>query len=110
MGNLIAVTIDCTDAPRLATFWAMALDGYLRDDGGIIVQSENGPTIYFQQVPEKKANKNRVHLDVGAGDVNAEALRLKANGASVLENKEEGGHRWTVMADPEGNEFCVCPA
>jgi len=109
MGNLMCVTIDCKDAKRLATFWAAALDGYMTDESGIFIRSENGPMMYLQQVPEGKTVKNRVHLDIGAEDTLAEVSRLEKLGASVVEEKAEGGAQWTIMADPEGNEFCVCP-
>jgi hypothetical protein len=109
MGTLMSVTIDCHDAKRLGTFWAAALDGYVTDESGIVVRSENGPLIYLQQVPEAKTVKNRLHLDVGAQDTKAEVFRLTHLGASVVEEKDEMGHQWTIMADPEGNEFCVCP-
>jgi len=110
MGNLMCVTIDCKDAKQLATFWAAALDGYMTDESGIFLRTEDGrPSIYFQEVPEGKSVKNRLHLDVGARDTKAEVFRLTRLGASVAEEKAEGGAQWTIMADPEGNEFCVCP-
>lgn len=62
-----------------------------------------GPTLFFQQVPEPKTVKNRVHLDVEAPDQQAEVDRLLALGATVHSVHE----RWTTMLDPEGNEFCV---
>jgi len=69
----------------------------------------NGPRFYFQRVPESKVAKNRVHLDV---PVNDEALdnavsRLVGRGAQFVEFGEHPGHRWAVMRDPEGNEFCL---
>jgi predicted enzyme related to lactoylglutathione lyase len=109
MATLYSITIDCKDAQRLATFWAAALDGYMTDESGRVLKSENGPVIFFQEVPEGKSAKNRLHLDVGAQDTKAEVFRLTRLGASVLEEKDEMGHQWTIMADPEGNEFCVCP-
>ena len=78
-----------------------------------------GPRVFFQQVPEAKAGKNRLHLDVPASDgVGTEAEKkigqcqvkadeLVALGATVVEVKREMGSGWIVMQDPEGNEFCV---
>jgi hypothetical protein len=77
----------------------------------------SGPRIFFQRVPESKVVKNRVHLDInvsrtappGAGraKVDAEVERLIGEGATKLRAMEELGEYWTVMQDPEGNEFCV---
>jgi hypothetical protein len=66
--------------------------------------------MYFQQVPEAKAAKNRWHLDVRVGQekVAAEKERLIARGATYLYDGQQGPHTWVTMADPEGNEFCVC--
>ena len=76
-----------------------------------------GPRIFIQQVPEPKTVKNRVHLDVQVGArvepaerrsvVAREVERLKGLGASDLRTYDEMGEHWVVMADPEGNEFCV---
>ena len=78
-----------------------------------------GPRLYFQRVPEPKVVKNRVHLDLNVGGgrhvpleesrtwVNAEVERLRGEGATQLRPVEEHGEYWVVMADPEGNEFCL---
>lgn len=68
-----------------------------------------GRRLLFQRVPETKTVKNRLHLDLhpAPGTRDAEVERLEALGASVLRRVEEAGGAWTVMADPEGNEFCV---
>ncbi len=141
----IQVVFDCSDPAGLARFWAAALgyevqppppgyddwDDFLaaqgvpeerRNDASAVVDPEGrGPRIYFQRVPEGKAVKNRVHLDLNVGGgrgtpeddrrrrVDAEARRLAGLGASVLFEGRTGafGEYWTVMADPEGNEFCL---
>jgi predicted enzyme related to lactoylglutathione lyase len=61
-------------------------------------------------VPEAKSSKNRMHLDIETPDVEAEATRLVSLGARRLERdiRSEHGTNWVIMADPEGNEFCVC--
>ncbi|MEW2450749.1 VOC family protein [Streptomyces parvulus] len=68
-----------------------------------------GRRLLFQRVPEAKTVKNRVHLDVHTreGELEDEVGRLEALGASVLRRVREQGGEWVVMADPEGNEFCV---
>jgi hypothetical protein len=65
--------------------------------------------VLFQQVPEPKTVKNRLHLDVRTGDTDVEAVRrrLVERGATVLHEGRQGPHTWVTMADPEGNEFCV---
>jgi hypothetical protein len=65
--------------------------------------------VLFQLVPESKTVKNRVHLDVwvGADNVEAQAERLTARGATFLHRGRQGPNSWVTMADPEGNEFCV---
>ena len=67
------------------------------------------PRVLFQEVPEDKTVKNRVHLDlrVSGGDVEAVRAALVARGATVLHEGRQGPHSWVTMADPEGNEFCV---
>jgi hypothetical protein len=68
------------------------------------------PRVLFQQVPEGKTVKNRLHLDVrvGAENVTAEVARLTERGATVLHHGQQGPHHhWVTMADPEGNEFCI---
>ena len=67
------------------------------------------PRVLFQEVPEDKVVKNRVHLDLrpSGGDVEAMRARLVERGATVLHEGQQGPHRWVTMADPEGNEFCI---
>ena len=64
----------------------------------------------FVKVPEPKIAKNRIHLDLMAPDPEAEVDRLVKLGATWVADLDEYGHTWTVMADPEGNEFCVAKA
>jgi hypothetical protein len=70
---------------------------------------ERAPRVLFQQVPEKKTVKNRMHLDVriGADDVEAAVGKLIARGAKFLHEGRQGPHSWVTLTDPEGNEFCV---
>lgn len=134
------IAIDCAHPGALAEFWAAAL-GYQvqpppegfdswpqaltawgvpedqHDSRSAIVG--DGPRVFFQQVPEPKTVKNRVHLDLHAGGgptvpvaeqsakVAAAVERLTALGATFVEQHEEMGVVWAVMTDPEGNEFCA---
>jgi predicted enzyme related to lactoylglutathione lyase len=106
------LVIDCHDPKQLADFWCAAL-GYRLDhidDVDAVVKPAAGPgwTILFQTVPDEKAVKNRLHLDVRpSGSMAAEVARMERFGATVITRVDEGGSFWTVMGDPEGNEFCV---
>jgi catechol 2,3-dioxygenase-like lactoylglutathione lyase family enzyme len=143
MAKKIQVVIDCADPAKLSAFWAHALGYHLPDPPGDfetwpdflraqgVPESEFnsasaiedpdgvGPRIYFQRVPEPKAGKNRLHLDVNAGGgratpedekaalVDAAVEDLVAAGATKVDDRTKMGERWVVMEDPEGNEFCV---
>jgi hypothetical protein len=107
-----ALTIDCHDQKLLADFWCAAL-GYRLieiDEEDAIVEPVAGPgwTMLFQFVPEDKSVKNRLHLDLRpSGSMASEVARLEQIGATAITRVDEGGSFWTVMGDPEGNEFCV---
>jgi hypothetical protein len=78
--------------------------------GAIVDPNNTGPRILFMQVPEHKVVKNRVHLDIRAGtriSKRAKVSELLAAGATEIRRVDERGDWWIVMADPEGNEFCV---
>jgi hypothetical protein len=106
-----SVTFDCSDALVLAAFWAEALGSNVDEDSTadrawVEPAGWGGPNLWFQRVPEGKTAKNRQHFDLRAmGPVEAEVERLVALGASVLRDSDDG--ELVVMADPEGNEFCV---
>jgi len=75
---------------------------------GAAIVSPDGQRMLFQQVPEAKVVKNRVHLDVRVGEgVDELVTRLQERGATFLHNGAQGPYRWVTMQDPEGNEFCV---
>jgi predicted enzyme related to lactoylglutathione lyase len=113
------VVIDCADHETVLRFWSAALEGWQRRDVNeqfvALVpppdqRTGEGPhplPILFQKVPEAKVAKNRAHLDFRSEDMDAEVERLVRLGASVLARHSLGDFTWTVMADPEGNEFCV---
>jgi predicted enzyme related to lactoylglutathione lyase len=108
------ITLDCADPERLGDFWAEALR--YRKVGGLgqyvllAPEDPGAPNVILQRVPEPKTVKNRMHLDLKAADIEAEAARLEAIGAKRLDAApfEEHGGAWIRMLDPEGNEFCVC--
>jgi len=106
-----SVSFDAADALALARFWAAALGSDVDEDytaGKAFVEAAGwgGPNLWFNQVPEPRTAKNRVHFDLRApGPVGDEVARLERLGAVV---RERFPHN-VVMADPEGNEFCVEP-
>ena len=109
------IVMDCADHELVVPFWLAAMGDYERHDVNeqyvAIAPREGGagrPPILFQKVPEAKTVKNRVHLDLRGESMAVEVLRLTALGATVIAERTLGERlRWTVMADPEGNEFCV---
>jgi predicted enzyme related to lactoylglutathione lyase len=109
IGRLDEVVVDCADPARLATFWQAVVGGEIVRQSGewVAVVGPAQITIGFQRVPEAKAVKNRVHLDIAVDDLElaaaaAEALGAQRVGAPVPD--PVGGFQ--VMLDPEGNEFC----
>jgi hypothetical protein len=139
MKATVQVTFDCTDPHRLARFWAEALgyekeshatfvegllsggtidrDATLEVDGGVQFADVSacqdpdglGPRLFFQKVPEGKARKNRLHLDLHVGPecFEVETQRLEDIGARKLWFSDDRGASCWTMAEPEGNEFCV---
>ena len=113
MGSRFAeLVIDSADPARLAEFWAAVL-GYQPTDGyeGVVEIAGppgSGPSLTFAPVPEPKRRKNRLHVDLRpvGGDQSQEVERLLALGARPVDIGQ-GNQSWVVLADPEGNEFCV---
>lgn len=110
----LGLVLDCADPEELAKFWAPAL-GYTIVGGAgayvMLLPTEPGqPQLLLQRVPEPKSAKNRMHLDIHVVDIDAEAERLVSLGTTRVSSSpyEESGTRWHLMADPEGNELCVC--
>ncbi|HAM02072.1 MAG TPA: lactoylglutathione lyase [Acidimicrobiaceae bacterium] len=105
--------MDALDPDALAPFWAAALGYRVAGSEGnyvaLVPLEGTAPNLLLQRVPEPKTAKNRTHLDLKVPDIEAEAARLEALGARhMLGPVAELGSRWIVMADPEGNEFCLC--
>jgi predicted enzyme related to lactoylglutathione lyase len=114
---ILNVTFDCNDGRLVAEFWG-TVTGYsleeMHDPGNhywvASPPDRSGPRLLFVTVPERKLVKNRVHLDVvpTGGDQDTELDRLLGLGATVIDDRRQltpGG--WVVLADPEGNEFCL---
>ena len=111
---LFAVTFDCADAAALARFWADVLGRQVAEgatsERAVLLPGDSdgdgsGPRITFNQVPEPKTVKNRLHLDVVSDTFDAETERLLSAGAQKLREVKRDNFRWTTFADIEGNEF-----
>lgn len=111
-GHLVVV-VDCADLERAARFWSAAL-GYVDAGGGatyrsVVPADGFGVEVLLQRTDDEKHGKNRVHLDLRTRDLDAEVGRVLSLGATRLTAGpvEEHGWTWHVLADPDGNEFCV---
>jgi predicted enzyme related to lactoylglutathione lyase len=110
--SVLAISVDAHDAAALAHFWAQALhravnDGATEDFASIPADTDTrlGTLLMFHKVPEAKTIKNRVHFDLQAADVMAEANRLTSLGAKQIRSLADNNNRWISFTDPEGNEF-----
>jgi catechol 2,3-dioxygenase-like lactoylglutathione lyase family enzyme len=112
------ITFDCADAKAQASFWA-AVTGWAAQERdatpghveyAVVPPTPGTPRLYFTTVPEPKPAKNRLHLDLvpPGDDQQVELTRLVGLGARVLDDQPPGV-AWIVLADPEGNEFCLEP-
>jgi predicted enzyme related to lactoylglutathione lyase len=108
----LVVVLDCDDADALADFWRVVLgyEGEPFEFPYLRLSDPTGrwPDLLLQQVPEPKAGKNRMHLDLQVHDVEGEAERLVAAGARIVQPAhDDDGFLTVVLQDPQGNEFCV---
>ena len=109
----VELVLDCAGPRRLATFWCAALDYrdlYTDENLAVLVPKEGiASPLLLQAVPEPKAGKNRMHLDIVVDDIEAEVHRLQELGAHRIDEAAQSfeGTRWVRMSDPEQNEFCV---
>lgn len=106
------VVINCENPQQLSGFWARALEmDVLEDHGSFMLLGRPGSpvTLGLQRVPEPRSGRNRVHIDLRGEPRDAAAQRLAGLGATIQGEERPPGLDlvWTVMADPEGNEFCV---
>lgn len=117
--RLSEIVVQCHDAEALADFWCAVLD-YVRldvDDGAIEIGPPEGfggpaPTLVFSPTDEPRRARSRLHWDVSPSDrdQDAELARLLALGARPADVGQTGDESWHVLADPEGNEFCLLRA
>jgi predicted enzyme related to lactoylglutathione lyase len=110
--SLHEITVDCVDVEAVAAFWAAILGSELREPlpgwRRLGPMTEGGPVLNFQPVPEPKQGKNRVHLDVRTDDIeDAVAMVTRLGGRPTGERHDYDEGVVLVMADPEGNEFCL---
>jgi hypothetical protein len=115
--RLANITFDCDDAQRVAGFWSAVLDRPVAAEpapsedfaciGTVDHAGAGAPHWLFQKVPEPRTVKNRVHVDLVADDREKEIARLLELGATRGADHDEYGHTWTVMSDPESNDFCI---
>jgi predicted enzyme related to lactoylglutathione lyase len=104
------VTLDSADPGKAAAWWAAQFGGEVQElmpDEFVVVIRPEGPRLGFQKVPDPTPGKNRLHLDFTSDDVEAEVARLVAAGASETGRHSIGDFGWVVLADPDGNAFCV---
>lgn len=107
------VTVDTQNPGTLGRWWAEALGWEItaQDDEGVELRDPRGvgPTVLFLFAPEAKSVKNRLHFDFIPDDQDAEVVRLESLGAQQVDIGQ-GEQTWIIMADPEGNEFCILSA
>ena len=114
--SLHHIVVDAHDLTGLARFWVQVLDWKILSEHErevVIGPHETAPVgICFMPVADQKTVKNRLHLDLtpSSGDQGAEVERILALGARRVDIGQTGAESWTVLADPEGNEFCVVRA
>jgi predicted enzyme related to lactoylglutathione lyase len=115
IGRFHWIVIDTIDPARIAPFWCALLGvrerGWFGDDYLMLTTDGGAPPVAFQRVPEAKSVKNRLHVDLAVEDLDGAFAQIVALGGSAVSDILEmpGGYRWRVMADPEGNEFCIVP-
>ncbi len=122
MLKIQCITIDCHNPTALAQFWAQALgwkfDENFTENEAFIEKklgannADGYPDLLFIKTPDKKSVKNRIHLDLRPENQMEEVERLEKIGATRIEvgQSSDSSTTWVVMADPEGNEFCVLKA
>jgi predicted enzyme related to lactoylglutathione lyase len=110
LGTLYAFVLDVNDLETCARFWRQLLGvDVLYQDQSYVRLGQQGaqPTLLLQRVPERRGGKNRAHLDLDVTDLAAAVSRAQELGGQQLRAVNEYGIAWVVMADPDGNEFCL---
>ncbi len=107
----LGIVFDTRDVPALAEFWRQATGYEITDSGDqyahLAPRGTNLKYILVQKVPEEKSSKNLCHVDFETDDRDADVERLVSAGAIKVADHSGGGYNWTVLQDPEGNEFCI---
>ncbi len=111
IGSLHEIVVDCSNPEALARFWQALIGGDVdieSPDWVVLDGDDDGFYIAFQQVPEAKSGKNRIHLDVDVDDLDTAVDEAEQLGARKLGDRREDsqGGSFQLMADPGGNEFC----
>ena len=110
VGTLHAIVLDVNDLESCAEFWSEVLgreitfkvNNYCR-----IGEGDAPPSLLLQKVPEPHAHKNRAHIDLDVKNIESAVQRVVDLGGTKLDEISEYGINWAVMADPDGNEFCL---
>ena len=112
MLTIECVTIDAVDAPALAAFWAELLGATVvtDDEGDVWIERPGMPDLLFLPNSDARVVKNRLHLDLRPDNQLVEVERALSLGARKVDIGQTGEESWVVMADPEGNEFCILKA
>lgn len=114
-----SIVVDCTDPGPLARWWAELLGWRItfEEPDEVVLEPPEGspedghtPALLFTPVPEAKTIKNRLHIDLRPDDHSAEVARAESLGARRVDVGQTGEESWVVLADPEGNEFCILRA
>ena len=110
VGTLHAIVLDVNDLERCAGFWSEVLGQEITFKAGNycrIGKGDDPPSLLLQKVPEPHVHKNRAHIDLDVKNIESAVQRVVNLGGSRLAEISEYGIRWAVMADPDGNEFCL---
>jgi len=110
VGTLYAIVLDVNDLKRCAGFWSEVLGkeiSFKTDNYCRIGRGDDPPSLLLQKVPEQHEHKNRAHIDLDVTDLGSAVQRAVDLGGTKLDEISEYGITWAVMADPDGNEFCL---
>ena len=112
--KIASVVINAEDHDRLVEFWRSLLDveviqSFPQYFTWLAPQADGGISVAIQAVPDPTPGRNRLHLDAYVDDLDEAVARIEGLGGSFLEDHTAGDFAWKVMADPEGNEFCIAP-
>lgn len=104
------VTINAVDPGKLAQFWAVLTGGTARESGNDFVQVEpdgGGMRLLFQKADQPTTEPGWIHLDCSVAERNAAVAEICELGGQIIERRHDSNGDWIVMADPEGNPFCI---